>query len=1135
MTTDRESNHQLGCLALTALLLALAPIAHGAQLPVPSGYATIQAAHNAAGAGDEIVVAAGIFVEQLVITKEVTLTGAGQGQTIVFAPAFMPHTAHSGLYNAVIHVESPARSVTIRDLTVDGANRGRAGTRFTGIMYDNVGGLCERVEILRLTDKPVSTAISGIGFYSYSEPGAGLTLTTRDVTIREFQKAGYVCFGPGCRQTVERVTADASTLNSHAVQNGFELLLGTRGTLTGCVARRCWYDGSPIPGLTACGYIIYYGIDWTFTDCVADENQTGIFNIATPLSVDGATVDGHPYPLPFNNGIAVTTTPYVAGSLGQQDFGTPRLVVDDEPAAAFPIADYVFALRNSLVRGTHFANSGGLTCFSSFTLLGATVEGCQFRDWDYDLRVIEAPGGRVQVRARTCQFLGSGDYAVFTATRTPLDARGNDWGHPSGPRHPFTNPDGLGGLVGDNVLYDPWLTGNLAVTPLPQVIALDDADAGGFSDEVAVRYLGGASDLLYGFSVLLTWDQTKAVGEVVDVQRPASGPFATAPFFQVLPITGGVRVDAALGGEATGIAQGDLLRLRLHLVGAPDYTPVPIAVSLAHARNNHNQEIAGITPMDGLVIGDVVAPAVTSLTFENVTLDHTDSYAKNGDLVTLKAAVTDGDPLFGIPYIWGNLIQVIGLPGWQLEPDTYNDNVAGWSARSASLVPADGPIPYGVTVFDPAGNHAIRSGVFIADNTPPQPISGFTASPGHNRVTLHWDNPAATDANLRHVTVRAQSWDDYPLYVASGPTYPANPTAGADAFTGVADNAVVEYAADGSERDIVYFQAFAVDMVNLAGSAQPAGRDRATNYWLADVSGGGAPGYDGEVDIWDVTRLGDTFGLQTGDFGFDAECNLGPTDDFSRLGIPLPDQSVDFEDMMIFAMQFENILPAARPLAAGAPAALSWTREGELVWSLRLAQPCPDLKGLFLTADLPAGVAATVQAGALLTSQAAPHFLDTERSPFAVSLAVLGRGAGITGSGELLRLVTSAPVAVVKATVVARDVANAELPSNLAAPAGGLDATAPAVFRLVGAAPNPFNPMTAIAFDLPSPQPVRLVVYSLAGRRVATLVSADLAAGQHQATWRGQDDAGRTVAAGTYVYRLEAGPYHASGKLNLIK
>ena len=82
------------------------------------------------------------------------------------------------------------------------------------------------------------------------------------------------------------------------------------------------------------------------------------------------------------------------------------------------------------------------------------------------------------------------------------------------------------------------------------------------------------------------------------------------------------------------------------------------------------------------------------------------------------------------------------------------------------------------------------------------------------------------------MTVRARTWEDYPLYTGSGPAYPTVPGAGVEAFTGLADSASSPMRPDGGQRDIVYFQAFAVDMVDLTSPALPAGRDRATNYWL---------------------------------------------------------------------------------------------------------------------------------------------------------------------------------------------------------------------------------------------------------------------------------------------------------------
>ena len=78
-------------LALLGLaLLGFASGASAALLKVPAGYPTIQAAVDAAIAGDEVVIAAGMYEEQIIITTDITVTGAGIGQTIIVAPAFMP-------------------------------------------------------------------------------------------------------------------------------------------------------------------------------------------------------------------------------------------------------------------------------------------------------------------------------------------------------------------------------------------------------------------------------------------------------------------------------------------------------------------------------------------------------------------------------------------------------------------------------------------------------------------------------------------------------------------------------------------------------------------------------------------------------------------------------------------------------------------------------------------------------------------------------------------------------------------------------------------------------------------------------------------------------------------------------------
>ncbi len=85
-------------------------------------------------------------------------------------------------------------------------------------------------------------------------------------------------------------------------------------------------------------------------------------------------------------------------------------------------------------------------------------------------------------------------------------------------------------------------------------------------------------------------------------------------------------------------------------------------------------------------------------------------------------------------------------------------------------------------------------------------------------------------------------------------------------------------------------------------------------------------------------------------------------------------------------------------------------------------------------------------------------------------------------------------------------------------------------FILHGNYPNPFNPTTTINYQLSSISHVTLDVYDLTGRMVAQLVDGTREAGQHEVTFDASD-----LSSGVYIYQLEAGDYHAIGKMVLMK
>ena len=83
--------------------------------------------------------------------------------------------------------------------------------------------------------------------------------------------------------------------------------------------------------------------------------------------------------------------------------------------------------------------------------------------------------------------------------------------------------------------------------------------------------------------------------------------------------------------------------------------------------------------------------------------------------------------------------------------------------------------------------------------------------------------------------------------------------------------------------------------------------------------------------------------------------------------------------------------------------------------------------------------------------------------------------------------------------------------------------------------PNPFNPETTIRYALPEAGAVRLLLYNVSGQLIRTLADGEHAAGSYSVTWDGRDDAGRDVASGVYLSRMEVDGFRAVRKMVLVR
>ena len=91
---------------------------------------------------------------------------------------------------------------------------------------------------------------------------------------------------------------------------------------------------------------------------------------------------------------------------------------------------------------------------------------------------------------------------------------------------------------------------------------------------------------------------------------------------------------------------------------------------------------------------------------------------------------------------------------------------------------------------------------------------------------------------------------------------------------------------------------------------------------------------------------------------------------------------------------------------------------------------------------------------------------------------------------------------------------------------------------LPAAVPNPFNPGTALSFDIPDPglRHVRLAIYDLAGRLRRVLVDGRVASGKRDCRFDGRDGDGVELPSGTYLVRLSVEGFESiARKITLLR
>jgi hypothetical protein len=168
-------------------------------------------------------------------------------------------------------------------------------------------------------------------------------------------------------------------------------------------------------------------------------------------------------------------------------------------------------------------------------------------------------------------------------------------------------------------------------------------------------------------------------------------------------------------------------------------------------------------------------------------------------------------------------------------------------------------------------------------------------------------------------------------------------------------------------------------------------------------------------------------------------------------------------------------------------------------------------------------------------------FDRTEVAPLgtgALRVGAYGTEAAVVGTDPVVtfyfRIDETLAGALIEADAFVDDLAGAS-PAPV-----GLGPTRPAItaYALHQNRPNPFNPVTEIAYEVPDGAravPVRIEVYAVDGKRVRVLENTVRDGGRYSVYWDGRGDGGAVTASGVYFCLMRAGTVTLTRKLVLLR
>ncbi|MEW6052068.1 MAG: right-handed parallel beta-helix repeat-containing protein [Candidatus Zixiibacteriota bacterium] len=441
--------------------------------------------------------------------------------------------------------------------------------------------------------------------------------------------------------------------------------------------------------------------------------------------------------------------------------------------------------------------------------------------------------------------------------------------------------------------------------------------------------------------------------------------------------------------------------------------------------------------------------------------------------------------------------------------------------------------------LDLAGNWSpMYSASIDYSNVPPAPPTTAVGIPMAS-TKLMWT--PVVDAKSYYI--RSNRQNQYPLYPDPVPPHPLTFSEG----NPVGETADTFFVFPGPGPDIYSFSIWTLSKHGL-WSPWPNVQVTATNYILGDFY----PTPDGCIKFTDeFGALASAYSQSTGDPGFNMYLDIAPTIDATATGYPIPDGTIDFEDLVIFAINYDSYAcgsttkstsgnaipntakPTTDPVAVEVVVPSAALAGSEVVLPV-MVRDQQAVKGYHVILDYNTDnfelVAVESGKGYEAVAQSF-FFFAKDASNIDVSGVVLGSNVTFTDP-ELFRVIlrakTTGAVDLTGQELTFRDRQNQDIKADLS-----LTRTAgvnlPTEYSLSQNYPNPFNPATTIELALPQAGRYKLTIYNVLGQVVESVEGFSEAGVVHY-VW----DASRECS-GVYLYRLEAGTFEATRKMILLK